>query len=89
ALDVKVLDKDDKEIDLKQNFDDDDNMGLTPAEGELFAPGVEVDGELAKGGFGVENADGEPEAEETFEDDLAAFDDLGFDDESTEEKFED
>ncbi len=30
ALDVKVLDKDDKEIDLKQTFDDDDDVGLTP-----------------------------------------------------------
>ena len=31
GLDIKVLDKDEKEIDLKQTFDDDDNMGLTPA----------------------------------------------------------
>ena len=30
GLDIKVLDKDEKEIDLKQTFDDDDNMGLTP-----------------------------------------------------------
>ena len=36
SLDVKVLDKDDKEIDLKQNFDDeDDNMGLSPKEGNF------------------------------------------------------
>ena len=28
CLDVKVLDKDNEEIDLKQNFDDDDDMGL-------------------------------------------------------------
>ena len=32
GLDIKVLDKDEKEIDLKQTFDDDDNMGLTPVE---------------------------------------------------------
>lgn len=31
GLDIKVLDKNEKEIDLKQTFDDDDNMGLTPA----------------------------------------------------------
>ena len=29
GLDIKVLDKDEKEIDLKQTFDDDDNMGLS------------------------------------------------------------
>ena len=29
GLDVKVLDKDQQEIDLKQNFDDDDDIGLT------------------------------------------------------------
>ena len=28
GLDVKVLDKDNQEIDLKQNFDDDDDMGF-------------------------------------------------------------
>ena len=28
GLDVKVLDKDNEEIDLKQNFDDDDDIGL-------------------------------------------------------------
>jgi DNA-directed RNA polymerase subunit beta len=32
GLDVKVLDKDDEEIDLKQNFDEDDDMGLTAVE---------------------------------------------------------
>ena len=36
GLDVKVLDENEEEIDLKQNFDDDDDMGLTPAEGETF-----------------------------------------------------
>ncbi len=30
GLDVKVLDKNNEEIDLKQNFDDDDDMGFTP-----------------------------------------------------------
>lgn len=30
ALDVKVLDKDNQEIDLKQTFDDDDDIGLHP-----------------------------------------------------------
>ena len=36
GLDVKVLDENEEEIDLKQNFDDDDDMGLAPAEGGTF-----------------------------------------------------
>ena len=32
GLDVKVLDKDSEEIDLQQNFDDDDDLGFTPAD---------------------------------------------------------
>ena len=32
GLDVKVLDKDNEEIDLKQNFDEDDDMGLNAVE---------------------------------------------------------
>ena len=32
GLDVKVLDKDEEEIDLKQNFDDDDDIGFKPSE---------------------------------------------------------
>ena len=32
GLDVKALDKDDQEIDLKQNFDDDDDMGFNHAD---------------------------------------------------------
>jgi len=32
GLDVKVLDKDEVEIDLKQNFDDDDDIGFKPSE---------------------------------------------------------
>ena len=30
GLDIKVLDKDNEEIDLRQSFDDDDDVGLTP-----------------------------------------------------------
>ena len=35
GLDVKVLDKDNQEIDLKQTFEDDDDMGLTPVTDSL------------------------------------------------------
>jgi DNA-directed RNA polymerase subunit beta len=40
GLDVEVLDEDNEEIDLKQNFDDDDDMGLAPAEEALDEPEV-------------------------------------------------
>ncbi len=36
GLDVKVLDANDEEIDLKQNFDDDDDIGFTPSD-DLFS----------------------------------------------------
>ena len=35
GLDVKVLDKNNEEIDLKQDFDDDDDIGFTPSD-DLF-----------------------------------------------------
>ena len=40
GLDVKVLDKDNEEIDLKQNFEEDDDMGLTPASDAFDEPEV-------------------------------------------------
>jgi DNA-directed RNA polymerase subunit beta len=36
GLDVRVLDKDNEEIDLKQNFDEDDDMGFKPSEDPVF-----------------------------------------------------
>ena len=35
SLDVKVLDHDGQEIDLKQKFDEDEDMGVVPADAEL------------------------------------------------------
>ena len=40
GLDVKVLDENEEEIDLKQNFDDDDDIGLSPAGDGLDEPEV-------------------------------------------------
>ena len=58
ALDVKVLDKDNQEIDLKQTFDDDDDMGLHPLIDESeYVEDAEFDGysvddvELEEDGF--------------------------------------
>ena len=66
GLDMRVLDKDNMEIDLKQNFDEDDNMGLAPVDTELFEQEVvEVQGEI--GGFEIESPDGD-EPEEAVED---------------------
>ena len=50
ALDVRVLDKDGGEIDLKQSFDDDDDIGLTVSDDiDLGDKGVEVESELQDG----------------------------------------
>ncbi|KAF5036257.1 DNA-directed RNA polymerase subunit beta [anaerobic digester metagenome] len=88
ALDVRVLDKDNNEIDLKQQFDDDDNMGLTPLDADLFTNNVEVDGELEAGGFGVENTEAEPEPPDDGL--LTEFDDIGFfDEDENNDDFED
>ncbi len=51
GLDVKVLDENNEEIDLKQNFDDDDDLGLQPIDDAAFSD-VEVEGDLD--GYGVE-----------------------------------
>ena len=40
GLDMKVLDKDNKEIDLRQTFDDDDDMGFSPNGGNFDEPDV-------------------------------------------------
>jgi DNA-directed RNA polymerase subunit beta len=61
ALDVKVLDANNDEIDLKQNFDDDD-LGFNPQEENFNEPTVE-DGNLE--GYSVDEV----------EDDGALFDD--------------
>ena len=61
GLDVKVLDKDNEEIDLKQTFDDDDDIGLgTPAipEDEDMDFGMDnVADDLS--GFGLEDENGD------------------------------
>ena len=63
GLDVKVLDKDNQEIDLKQNFDEDDDIGLgAPVVTEDF-PGETVADNLD--GFGLEDENGEAIAEQT------------------------
>ncbi|MCL2033490.1 MAG: DNA-directed RNA polymerase subunit beta [Oscillospiraceae bacterium] len=67
CLDVKVLDKDNLEIDLKQSFDD-DNMGLSIKDDEIFEA-VEVESEISAG-FEIEQPD-----LDDFEDDAISDDD--------------
>ncbi|MDR2655878.1 MAG: DNA-directed RNA polymerase subunit beta [Oscillospiraceae bacterium] len=54
SLDMKVLDKEGEEIDLKQSFDDDDNVGIGKVD-EDFPVAVE-DGNMEDGGFLIREA---------------------------------
>ena len=69
GLDIKVLDKNNEEIDLKQNFDDDDDMGFTPSNDMFDEPTVAEEGELD--GYTMEDSD---------EDDLFSDDGMNLDD---------
>ncbi len=71
GLDVKVLDKDNQEIDLKQNFDDDD-VGLTPADDDTLDEPEVMTG---MDGFSLED---DP-------DDSNMFDDSGFFEEDSDD----
>ncbi len=69
GLDIKVLDADKNEIDLKQNFDDDDDMGVIEADSEAFST---VANESEFTGFGVGEMD---ESGEIVEEEFPAVDD--------------
>ena len=83
GLDVKVLDRNDEEIDLKQSFEDDDDIGLgTPAIPESEGNDVDFDGQSVADdltGFGLEDENGEAIAEDEY-DEFASDDE--FDDEN-------
>ena len=82
GLDVKVLDKDDQEIDLKQSFEDDDNMGLQPADSEFEYETAE-DGDELKDGFAIEEQEGDE-----YDDLFNAFEEFGVEDASESENDE-
>ena len=69
GLDIKVLDEDKNEIDLKQNFDDDDDMGVIDTDSEAFST---VANESEFTGFGVGEMD---ESGEIVEEEIPAVDD--------------
>ncbi|NMA79379.1 MAG: DNA-directed RNA polymerase subunit beta, partial [Clostridiales bacterium] len=82
GLDVKVLDINEEEIDLKQNFDDDDDIGLAPISEDFDE--VAVDEEIDKQYIveDIEESDLEQEEDSDLdEDDIEEDDiDLGLDD---------
>ena len=75
GLDVKVLDKYDEEIDLKQTFEDDDDIGLgmpSIPEGEDMA----FDGEVVADdltGYGLEDENGEAISDYEDENDIGSY----------------
>ena len=72
GLDIKVLDKNDEEIDLRQSFDEDDDIGLAPGD-QVFEEQTVEDGELD--GYSVENEDGEEDDFYVTEEDFDGSDD--------------
>ncbi len=72
GLDIKVLDKNNEEIDLRQSFDDDDDIGLTPSD-PVFDEETVSDGELD--GYSIENEDGEEDDFFSSDDDFDGDDD--------------
>jgi DNA-directed RNA polymerase subunit beta len=81
CLDVRVLDKDNLEIDLKQSFDD-DNMGLSLKDDEIFET-VEVESDFA-GGFEIED----PDLDDYDDDGLELDSEDGEEEEAEDEMFE-
>ena len=79
---TSVLDKDDQEIDLKQSFEDDDNMGLQPADSEFEYETAE-DGDELKDGFAIEEQEGDE-----YDDLFNAFEEFGVEDASESENDE-
>ena len=81
GLDVKVLDKDEEEIDLQQSFDEDDDIGLgspvIPEDGDTDFENDTVADDLT--GFGLEDENGDAIADDEI--DEFASDEDDFDDE--------
>ena len=77
GLDVRVLDKYNEEIDLKQTFDDDENLGFSMVENEnLFQEQTNVNDGLE--GYSLEDENGDAILEDTDDYDT---DDVAYDDE--------
>ncbi len=67
GLDIRVLDRDNNEVDLKQNFDEDDDVGLVkPEVVDEFEGTVVEDGNFD--GYGLQDENGEDIVAETSDD---------------------
>ncbi len=75
GLDIKVLDEDKNEIDLKQTFDDDDDLGMVEADREAFTT-VANENEFEGYGVGEMNEDGDIIEQEMAMSDEYADDDM-------------
>ncbi|MCY1714195.1 DNA-directed RNA polymerase subunit beta [Caproiciproducens galactitolivorans] len=84
GLDVKVLNKNNEEIDLKQNFDDEDDIGFNPTEENFDEPNVADDLE----GYSVEESDEEESLFEDTEDEFAEEEDSDNDEFEKDEPFD-
>ncbi len=82
ALDVKVLDRDNREIDLKQTFEEDEDVGLPPVD-DVLPDEMIIDGEDIPDGFSEELIDDE-NLSDTNDDQEDILDDLS-DDEPADE----
>ena len=76
GLDIRVLDKEGEEVDLKQNFDEDDDIGLSKASAadDAFEGTAVEDGNFD--GFGLQDENGEDIIEETDYDDFDESDEI-------------
>ena len=71
GLDIRVLDKDNNEVDLKQNFDEDDDIGLSiPVASDELGETVADNFD----GFGLEDENGDAITEETIEEYFGDYD---------------
>ena len=81
GLDVRVYDKDENEIDLKQNFDDE--LGFTASDDKAFTQVNDMEGAE---GYALEDEEGnfiEDEEEDSFDDIFEDMDDMFSDDEES------
>ena len=79
CLDVRVLDSNEQEIDLKQTFEEDDEIIPQPVSDEEFTEDVIDEGDLDEG-YSMENSDDEFEdidSDAMNDEDLFNFDDDG------------
>ena len=81
SLDVKVLDDFGDEVDLKQKFDDDDDIGLGASEvSSEVGHATAGDDEFVDSGYSLEDENGEA-IEEDFADEDDGYEDFAVDEE--------